>query len=112
MHRSSLMPNDCAKTGVIIGEVVNNQSGGQRSSAKARAVQLPSGAEYTGDPPPVSLPRPRPRPMGFTPTPCHKFKLVAPSPNHLLMSAAYHPYTYQEARVASCMPRGDQRCAD
>src|SRR3954447_17800696 len=109
MHRSVLMPKDFAKTGVIIGDVVNNQSGGRRSSAKARAVQLPSGAAYTSEPPPVSLARPRP--MGLIPTPCQRLTIVAPSPNHLLISAAYHPYTYQEARTATSIPRGDHLSA-
>src|SRR3954452_2325465 len=109
MHRSVLMPNDLAKTGVIIGDVVNNQSGGRRSSAKARAGQLPPGAASASEPPPVSLARPRP--IGLIPTPCQRFSVVAPSPNHLLMSAVYHPYTYQEARTATNMPRGDHLSA-
>src|SRR4051794_6474136 len=110
MHRSSLMPNDIAKTGVIIGDVVTNQSGGRRSSARARAVQLPSGAEYVSAPLPVAA-FTRPRLTGFTPTPCHRFKFVVPSPNHLLMSADHHELTYQDARVASTIPRGDHLCA-
>src|SRR4051812_30479958 len=109
MQRSSVTPNDLANTGVIIGDVVNNQSGGRRSSANARAVQLPSGAAYASEPPPVSLARPRA--MGLTPTPCQRFSVVAPSPNHLLMSAANHACTYQDARTATAMPRGDHLSA-
>src|SRR3954470_5396885 len=109
MQRSSVTPNELAKTGVIIGDVVNNQSGGRRSSANARAVQLPSRAAYVSEAPPGSLARPRP--IGLIPTPCQRFSVVAPSPNHLLMSAAYHAYTYQDARRPTRMPRSDHLSA-
>ena len=65
----------------IAGDGVSSQSGGRRSSAKTRPVMLRSLDAYI-----LSHGAPRSRSIRFTPSPCQRLRVTAPSTNHRLMS--------------------------